>query len=45
MNRANETFRVSEIIFRYILGELADEEKEQLERWLRNRIISICLRI
>ena len=34
MNRANETFRVSEIIFRYILGELADEEKEQLERWL-----------
>lgn len=34
MNRANETFRVSEIIFRYILGELTDEEKEQLERWL-----------
>lgn len=33
-DRANETFRVSEIIFRYILGELTDEEKEQLERWL-----------
>lgn len=34
MNKANETFNVSEIISRYILGELTDAEKVQLEQWM-----------
>lgn len=34
MNTEDKTFQVSEIISRYILGNISDAEKEQLERWL-----------
>ena len=34
MNRADEVFRVSEMISRCILGELTDAEKLWLEKWV-----------
>lgn len=34
MNTEDKTFQVSEIISRYILGNISDAEKEQLEHWL-----------
>ena len=34
MNRADETFQVSEIISRYVLGSMTESEKEELDGWL-----------
>ena len=34
MNRADETFQVSEIISRYVLGSMTESENEVLYGWL-----------
>ena len=43
MNRADETFQVSEIISRYVLGSMTESEKEELDGWLdrspRNKLL------
>lgn len=35
MDRENKIFQVSEIVSKYILGNITDHEKEQLEHWLQ----------
>ena len=35
MNRADETFQVSEIISRYVLGSMTESEKEELRKQLQ----------
>lgn len=43
MNRVDETFQVSEIISRYVLGSMTESEKEELNGWLdkspRNKLL------
>ena len=43
MNRADETFQVSEMISRYVLGSMTESEKEELNGWLdkspRNKLL------
>ena len=43
MNRADETFQVSEMISRYVLGCMTESEKEELNGWLdkspRNKLL------
>lgn len=43
MNRADETFQVSGIISRYVLGSMTESEKEELDGWLdkssRNKLL------
>ena len=43
MNRADETFKVSEMIYRFVLGSMTESEKEELNGWLdkspRNKLL------
>lgn len=43
MSRADETFQMSEIISRYVLGSMTESEKEELDSWLnkssRNKLL------